>query len=195
MHGTRRKGERPRLTDLCAGLLAIALLGLAAVPTAGAIEPLSRSILARHQSFFQAKASTSSPPDIGYLRRHCPIVVSVNIGAGAGHLTGKKSGVALQGKAIDRTTAQEPHAPPLMKYNWQISKQDQFCGIVGISYGPKYHSLVPTLNTARHGEYAYIEPSFTYRGLPGEMEELEQWTVRQIQEFQVYARPRATPAR
>src|ERR1039458_4254270 len=121
---------------LLAGATALAL----ATTGAGLFEPQATD----------AAASTLHSPQ--YLQRHCPIAVTVNVFTAGGSID-KKSGVSVQGKEIDSDTAGNPSPDDIVKYTWQISKADQFCGIVGVWGGPHYKSLNPTSETSRGGEY------------------------------------------
>ncbi len=118
-------------------------------------------------------ASTLHSPR--WLREHCPIAVLVNVFAPGGSYDAK-SGVTVRGKAIDGETAANPSAHMIVKYMWQISQQDHYCGIVGGWYGPEYRSLQPTALTSRAGEYNdYSQANFSTR--------------QQEVAFVVYARP------
>lgn len=99
-----------------------------------------------------ATASALQQPD--YLRQHCPIAVTV-VGAitSTSQVSGHRAGVSLQGV---RTQAPVDGFPePAVKYTWQLSKQDKFCGIVGTQGGKPVSqtSFTPTTVTARSGSY------------------------------------------
>jgi hypothetical protein len=107
---------------------------------------------------------------VAYMREHCPIVVAINVGAG--FLTDEQSGVSVRGKKSVITAKK-----PSVTYTWHLSKQDEFCGIVGGWYGPKYVSLRPTSQTAHGGEYTDLSQKDAAS------------PAGSLQQFTVYARP------
>ncbi|HSW85171.1 MAG TPA: hypothetical protein VLF79_00970 [Candidatus Saccharimonadales bacterium] len=103
-----------------------------------------------------ATAATSKPPhSLRYLKRNCPIEVLVNAFVpGANHE--KSNGVSVNAKKINGNTANNVSPYPIVRYTWQLSKNDQFCGIVGVwpnPSGPRSVSLRPTTQTSHSGEY------------------------------------------
>src|SRR5581483_3214090 len=103
-------------------------------------------------------ASASGAPlhSARYLRSHCHVVADVNIFAPGGKET-KKDGIILKGREIRGQTPENPTPLPIAKYNWQLSKTLELCGIVGEYPQPdgpaKDISLRPTTQTAHNGEY------------------------------------------
>lgn len=111
---------------------------------------------ASHSSRPRAAAghqAATAPPlhSVRYMDKNCPIVVAVNIST-PGRSVGSKSGVSVRGQKVAEVTAGNA-SYPVVKYTWHLSHNDQFCGIVGGWYGPRYMSLRPTSQTAYGGEY------------------------------------------
>jgi len=97
-------------------------------------------------------AETASLRQPGWLSKHCPIAVTVDVSAG--RTAGHKSGVNLRGVRTEEPLV-DGFLEPAVQYTWHLSKTDRFCGIVGteISYPVSSTSLQPTTATARGGEY------------------------------------------
>lgn len=118
----------------------------------------------------------------GYLQKHCPIAVTV-VGAvnSTSAISRHKAGLSVQGV---RTQAPlDGFSVPAVKYTWQLSNRDTFCGIVGTQGGKPVSrtSFTPTTVTARSG--SYIDWNVN---TPNPLDENEQFTV--------YAKPVAPRA-
>ena len=118
-----------------------------------------------------ATASALQQPD--YLRQHCPIAVTV-VGAVTSPtpISGHKAGVSLQG--VLTQAPEDGFLEPAVKYTWQLSKQDKFCGIVGTQGGKpiSQSSYTPTTVTARSGSYIDVVVN-----TPNPLDENEKFTV------------------
>ncbi|HSW85170.1 MAG TPA: hypothetical protein VLF79_00965 [Candidatus Saccharimonadales bacterium] len=87
---------------------------------------------------------------VDYMQKNCPNYVLVNVFVPGASST-EKFGVKAQAKQstfVDKK--------PFVKYTWQLSNNNEFCGIVGVwpnPTGPQAVSLRPTTQTAHSGEY------------------------------------------
>ena len=126
-----------------------------------------------------ADTAATAPPlhSRRYMEKNCPIVVKINV-AVPGASAGSERGLSARGQKIEGDTPDNSLSYPVVDYTWHFSKKDEFCGIVGGWYGPKYVSLRPTSQTAHGGEYTDLSQKDA--ASPG----------GSLQQFTVYARPR-----
>ena len=93
-----------------------------------------------------------TPHSPQWLRKHCSISDFVDLGGNKPNT--HKAGLSIHGK--ETPVIVNGTEEPTVDYTWHLSRQDQFCGIVGVWSGPprpKYVSLTPTSQTAHGGTY------------------------------------------
>jgi hypothetical protein len=131
-------------------LIGTAALALAVTGAKGAFEARA----AAHTTPAAPAAALKQPY---WLRKHCPIAVTVAVSAGRD--ANRKSGVSLHG--VKTELPEDGFPEPAVLYTWRISKRDRFCGIVGSENGYPIvsNTLRPDTTTARGGKY--IDWSFT----------------------------------
>jgi hypothetical protein len=142
-----RQTMRRSRTVLGAVLVASALL-----PTTASPRELIQLGSARPLGAHGAAAPAPALHSPRWLRQHC--LISAFVDLGGNKPTAHKDGLSIQGKETPITV--DGTEEPAVRYTWHLSKQDQFCGIVGVWPGPPrptFVSLMPTAQSSRGGEY------------------------------------------